>query len=47
MSSTLENARAKAKDVAVEDFNKAKVLARSAAKSGAYLYPIKVGVLWS
>lgn len=26
----------------VEDFNKAKALAQSAAKSGAYLYPIKV-----
>ena len=25
-----------------EDFNKAKVLATQAAKSGAYLYPIKV-----
>lgn len=41
MSSTVDNARAKAKEVAVEDFNKAKALARSAAKSGAYLYPIK------
>src|SRR4051794_33766395 len=27
-----------------EDFNKAKILAQSAAKSGAYLYPIKVSV---
>lgn len=26
----------------IEDFNKAKVLAHAAAKSGAYLYPIKV-----
>jgi uncharacterized OB-fold protein len=26
----------------VEDFNKAKVMATQAAKSGAYLYPIKV-----
>jgi hypothetical protein len=26
----------------VEDFNKAKDLATSAAKSGAYLYPLKV-----
>lgn len=41
MSSTVDNARSKAKEVAVEDFNKAKALAQSAAKSGAYLYPIK------
>ncbi|TVY65718.1 Outer spore wall protein RRT8 [Lachnellula suecica] len=41
MSSTVDNARTKAKEVAVEDFNKAKALAQSAAKSGAYLYPIK------
>jgi len=26
----------------IEDYNKAKELATSAAKSGAYLYPIKV-----
>jgi len=45
MSSTIDNTRAKAKEVAVEDFNKAKALAHSAAKSGAYLYPIK-GVLY-
>jgi len=41
MSRTIDSAKAKAKEVAVEDFNKAKILARSAAKSGAYLYPIK------
>jgi len=41
MSETLNNAGAKAKEVAIEDFNKAKELAHSAAKSGAYLYPIK------
>ncbi|CAL3968014.1 unnamed protein product [Diplocarpon coronariae] len=41
MSSTLDKAQAKAKEVAVEDFNKAKALAQSAAKSGAYIYPIK------
>jgi len=41
MSSTIDSARSKAKEVAVEDFNKAKVLATKAVKSGAYLYPIK------
>ncbi|KAH6665444.1 hypothetical protein B0J14DRAFT_232201 [Halenospora varia] len=41
MTGTIDNARAKAKEVAIEDFNKAKTLAHSAAKSGAYLYPIK------
>jgi len=41
MSSTIDNARAKAKEVAVEDLTRAKDLATSAAKSGAYLYPIK------
>jgi len=41
MSSTVNTAGAKAKEVAIEDFNKAKLLARSAAKSGAYLYPFK------
>jgi len=41
MSTTISSARAKAKEVAIEDFNKAKILAHSAAKSGAYLYPIK------
>lgn len=30
----------------IEDFNKAKDLAQSAAKSGAYLYPIKVSWSW-
>jgi hypothetical protein len=30
----------------IEDFNKAKAVAISAGKSGAYLYPIKVS-LWS
>jgi hypothetical protein len=30
----------------IEDFNKAKDLAQSAAKSGAYLYPIKVSRSW-
>merc|ERR1712098_1018617 len=41
MSSTMDKTKAKAKEVAIEDFNKAKALAQSAAKSGAYLYPIK------
>jgi len=41
MAGTVENAKTKAKEVAVEDFNKARSLAESAAKSGAYLYPIK------
>ncbi|KAI9650685.1 hypothetical protein NHQ30_000707 [Ciborinia camelliae] len=45
MSSTMEKAGAKAKEVAKEDFDKAKELARSAAISGAYLYPIK-GILY-
>merc|ERR1712225_207253 len=39
MSSTMDKTKAKAKEVAIEDFNKAKALAQSAAKSGAYLYP--------
>ncbi|TVY50927.1 Outer spore wall protein RRT8 [Lachnellula cervina] len=42
MSSSIDSAKTKAKEVAVEDFNKAKALAQSAARSGAYLYPIKV-----
>jgi len=41
MAKTVDNVSAKAKEIAVEDFNKAKALAKSAAKSGAYLYPIK------
>ncbi|KAN0106275.1 hypothetical protein V8E51_009151 [Hyaloscypha variabilis] len=41
MSSRVEKAKADAKEVAVEDFNKAKAMATQAAKSGAYLYPIK------
>ncbi|TVY33605.1 hypothetical protein LSUB1_G007088 [Lachnellula subtilissima] len=41
MSSSIDSAKTKAKEVAVEDFNKAKALAQSAARSGAYLYPIK------
>lgn len=41
MSSAVESTTNKAKEIAIEDFNKAKILARSAAKSGAYLYPIK------
>ncbi|RDW61522.1 hypothetical protein BP5796_11414 [Coleophoma crateriformis] len=45
MSSSMDSARAKAKEVAVEDYNKAKAIAQSAAKSGAYLYPIK-GILY-
>lgn len=40
-SSTIDKVSAKAKEVAGEDFNKARALAQSAAKSGAYLYPIK------
>jgi len=41
MSNTMENAKTKAKEVAVEDFNAFKTMAESAAKSGAYIYPIK------
>ncbi|KAG9241008.1 hypothetical protein BJ878DRAFT_545671 [Calycina marina] len=41
MSRMIDNAKNKAKEVAIEDFNKAKYLATSASKSGAYLYPIK------
>lgn len=41
MSSAVESTTNKAKEIAIEDFNKAKILARSAAKSGAYLYPFK------
>ncbi|KAB8303012.1 hypothetical protein EYC80_006317 [Monilinia laxa] len=41
MPTTIEKAGVKAKEVAKEDFDKAKKLARSAAISGAYLYPIK------
>ncbi|RAL63314.1 hypothetical protein DID88_004390 [Monilinia fructigena] len=41
MPTTIEKAGVKAKEVAKEDFDKAKELARSAAISGAYLYPIK------
>ncbi|KAA8576148.1 hypothetical protein EYC84_006303 [Monilinia fructicola] len=41
MPTTIEKASVKAKEVAKEDFDKAKELARSAAISGAYLYPIK------
>jgi hypothetical protein len=37
------DARANGKLRRVEDFNKAKTMAQQAAKSGAYLYPIKVG----
>jgi len=40
-SSTVDNVRAKAAEVAKEDFSKAREMATSAAKSGAYLYPIK------
>jgi len=40
-SSTAESAKAKAKEVAVEDFTKAKEFTISAAQSGAYWYPIK------
>lgn len=32
----------KVKEVAVEEFEQARVLTRDAVKSGAYLYPIKV-----
>lgn len=38
----MESTRAKAQEVAVEDFNKYKALAKDAANSGAYIYPIKV-----
>ncbi|CAG8951529.1 hypothetical protein HYFRA_00007445 [Hymenoscyphus fraxineus] len=41
MTGTVESAKNKAKEVAIEDFNKARDLANAAAKSGAYLYPIK------
>jgi hypothetical protein len=33
----------KVKEVAAEEFQQAKVLAQDAVRSGAYLYPIKVG----
>ncbi|KAL3426931.1 hypothetical protein PVAG01_00440 [Phlyctema vagabunda] len=45
MANTIESARSKAREVAVEDYNKAKGLAHSALKSGAYLYPIK-GIIY-
>lgn len=32
----------KVKEVAVEELEQARLLARDAARSGAYLYPIKV-----
>jgi hypothetical protein len=32
----------KVKETAIEDAERAKILLRDAAKSGAYLYPIKV-----
>jgi hypothetical protein len=38
----MESAKSKAIEVATEDFNKAKTLAKDAANSGAYIYPIKV-----
>jgi len=41
MASTASNIANTAKDVAIEDLQKAKVLAQDAAKSGAYLYPFK------
>lgn len=41
MSSAMEKTKAKATEVAKEDFEKARQLAESAAVSGAYLYPIK------
>ncbi|KAH8655052.1 hypothetical protein BGZ60DRAFT_418295 [Tricladium varicosporioides] len=41
MSGTIDSAREKAREVAIEDFNKARDLAHSAANSGAYIYPIK------
>jgi len=40
-SSAVEGVTARAKEVAVEDFNKFKELAIAGAKSGSYLYPIK------
>jgi len=43
--STVDNAKAKAKEVAIEDFNKARTVALAAANSGSYLYPIK-GILY-
>ena len=33
----------KVKEIATEDFQRAKVLAQDAVRSGAYLYPIEVG----
>ena len=33
----------KVKEIATEDFQRARVLAQDAVRSGAYLYPIKVG----
>ena len=41
----MESARAKAQEVAVEDFNRAKDLAKDAANSGAYIYPIKASLI--
>jgi len=40
-SSAIDNAKTRAKEVAIEDYNKGKELVTSAAKSGAYLYPLK------
>jgi len=39
--STVDNVKARAKEVAIEDFKMAKDFGVSAAQSGAYLYPIK------
>ena len=40
----LDTVGSKAQEVIHEDFGKAKVLVSDAAKSQAFLYPIKVGV---
>jgi len=42
---TVDSVKDKAKEVAVEDFNKARTVVFSAANSGAYFYPIK-GILY-
>lgn len=41
VESNVDKVKAKAKEVALEDFGKAKAIAFQAASSGSYLYPIK------
>lgn len=40
--SCFEKMSDKVKEVAIEEYEQARVLARDAARSGAYLYPLKV-----